>query len=366
MTRPTQRLVLVSERQAAATAGVRRHSSKFCTPLTRVRGTLVLGGCGGLPALVKLYSRTSHLGEDWIDRAVLRNRRNPNRAGPEAGEPPAQRRSTRIRSWGWYRARHRAPSAVAASGESAMPAVLSSASRSRVATARSRGCSACIRYPSTAQLSYEDALAALAVGEALTGAGPALGRAARPAARGRPVSGPPHPRPRGRVRVAGRARDRSRDSSMDGDQLAGGAAGGEPRAASGRRRQRSRSGSQSREPDRGAPGGRGGRRREVRGRLAAPAASRWSRCAQLERWLGSRRKVLAGEEVAALSDLVDRADLWPDEPADRDVRSRFEALRLRVRAASRRRSLVAAMGFAAGFAGLWVSVGVLAANVLGA
>lgn len=87
--------------------------------------------------------------------------------------------------------------------------------------------------------------------------------------------------------------------------------------------------------------------------------------AQLERWLGSRRRVLSGEEVAELSDILDHG--WPD-PApetERDVAVRFEALRVRVRAAQRRRSLLAALGFGVGFAMLWASIAVLAVTVLG-
>lgn len=89
---------------------------------------------------------------------------------------------------------------------------------------------------------------------------------------------------------------------------------------------------------------------------------------QLGRWLGSRRRVLSGEEVAELSDLVDHG--WPEteaddrSEADRDLPSRFEALRLRVRAALRRRSFIAAIGFGVGFGLLWASIAVLAVTLL--
>lgn len=86
---------------------------------------------------------------------------------------------------------------------------------------------------------------------------------------------------------------------------------------------------------------------------------------QLERWLGSMRPVLSGEEVAGLSDLIDRSEHWPAaDPPDRDLLPRFTELRERVRAASRRRSLWAAIGFAAGFVVLWGAIAVLAAAVL--
>jgi hypothetical protein len=83
---------------------------------------------------------------------------------------------------------------------------------------------------------------------------------------------------------------------------------------------------------------------------------------QLERWLGSRRRVLAGEDVAELSNAVDRPDNWPETPIEPDLAERFEALRGRVRAALRRRSIVAAFAFAVAFGLVWASIAVLAAT----
>jgi hypothetical protein len=86
--------------------------------------------------------------------------------------------------------------------------------------------------------------------------------------------------------------------------------------------------------------------------------------AQLGRWLGSRRSVLSGEDVAELSDAVDRPGQWPDDAPEPEVAERFESLRARVRASLRRRSLLAVIGFAAGFGLIWSSIAVLAVMTL--
>jgi hypothetical protein len=92
------------------------------------------------------------------------------------------------------------------------------------------------------------------------------------------------------------------------------------------------------------------------------------RARDVVRAVTTRRTVLSGEEIAELSDLVDRPDVWWTSAAPAfDTASlyrEFAALRSRVRSARRRRALWAVLGFAALWAEVCVIVGVAASLML--